>query len=45
MDKHGIKNLHLRDAVVSLVAEKRKKKDDAVKIAIASNKEILLNVF
>lgn len=45
MDRHGIQNLQFRDAVVSLVAEKRTDKNAVVRIKVESNNDLILKIY
>jgi glycogen debranching enzyme len=44
-DRHGIQNLRFRDAVVSLVAEERARKNSTAQIQVESNKDLILIVY
>lgn len=44
-DRHGIQNLHFREAVVSVVAEKRSDKNAVAQMNIESNKDLKLKIY
>jgi glycogen debranching enzyme len=44
-DRYGIQNLRFRDAVVSLVAEERVRKNSTAQIQVESNKDLILIVY
>jgi len=44
-DRHGIENLHFRDAVVTLIAEKRKNQNENVKIFAEANTKLKLKIY